>query len=171
MWTAVAIVAVLVLYFIAVYNGLIARKNQAREAFATIDTQLKRRYDLIPNLVDCVKAYDKHEYDTLMAVVDSRGTKSDAAVAEITTQIKAVAEAYPELQSSSNYKELMNELSTTENKIANVRTNYNTWVTKYNAYVKRSPNKQILGLMGYEKGDYQKLDFKVSDDAPINLFD
>lgn len=98
-------------------------------------------------------------------------TKSDAAVAEITTQIKAVAEAYPELQSSSNYKELMNELSTTENKIANVRTNYNTWVTKYNAYVKHSPNKQILGLMGYEKGDYQKLDFDVSDDAPTNLFD
>lgn len=65
----------------------------------------------------------------------------------------------------------MNELSTTENKIANVRTNYNTWVTKYNAYVKHSPNKQILGLMGYEKGDYQKLDFEVSDDAPTNLFD
>ena len=167
----VAIIGTFTFGFWGVQNKAISYEEQITTAKSEIKIQEKRRADLIPNLVDCVKAYDKHEYDTLMAVVDSRGTKSDAAVAEITTQIKAVAEAYPELQSSSNYKELMNELSTTENKIANVRTNYNTWVTKYNAYVKHSPNKQILGLMGYEKGDYQKLDFEVSDDAPTNLFD
>ena len=78
MWTAVAIVAVLVLYFIAVYNGLVARKNQAREAFATIDTQLKRRYDLIPNLVETVRGAAKHERETLDAVIAARNSAMNA---------------------------------------------------------------------------------------------
>lgn len=106
-----------------------------------------------------------------MAVVEARGTTSDNAVSEIQTMVAAVAEAYPELQSSDNYRELMNELSITENKIANVRSSYNTWVTKYKQYVRQFPNAQILNSLGYEIIDYKKLDFDVSDDAPTNLFD
>ena len=85
--------------------------------------------------------------------------------------INAVAEAYPDLKSNENYKELMNELATTENLIANTRTNYNKWVSKYNTHVKKFPNRQILNFLGYEVAEYQKLTFDVSSDAPTNLFE
>ena len=151
-------------------NEAISYEEQITTAQSEIKIQEKRRADLIPNLVDCVKEYDKHEYETLMAVVEARGTKSDSSVQEIQTMINAVAEQYPELKSNENYKELMNELSTTENKIAQTRSNYNEWVAKYNSYVRKFPNKQILSFLGYEVTEYQKLTFDVSSDAPTNLF-
>lgn len=152
-------------------NQVISYEEQITTAQSEIKIQEKRRADLIPNLVDCVKAYDKHEYETLMAVIEARGTSSDSSVQEIQTMITAVAEQYPELKSNENYKELMNELSTTENKIARVRSNYNEWVSKYNSYVKKFPNKQILSFLGYEVTEYQKLTFDTSSDAPTDLFD
>lgn len=152
-------------------NQAISYEEQITTAQSEIKIQEKRRADLIPNLVDCVKAYDKHEYETLMAVIEARGTSSDSSVQEIQTMITAVAEQYPELKSNENYKELMNELSTTENKIARVRSNYNEWVSKYNSYVKKFPNKQILSFLGYEVTEYQKLTFDTSSDAPTDLFD
>lgn len=154
----------------SVPNKAISYEEQITTAQSEIKIQEKRRADLIPNLVDCVKEYDKHEYETLMAVVEARGTSSDSSVQEIQTMINAVAEQYPDLKSNENYKELMNELSTTENKIAQVRSNYNEWVTKYNSYVKKFPNRQILNLLGYEATGYQKLTFDVSSDAPSDLF-
>ena len=155
----------------SVPNKAISYEEQITTAQSEIKIQEKRRADLIPNLVDCVKEYDKHEYETLMAVVEARGTNSDSSVQEIQTMINAVAEQYPELKSNENYKELMNELSTTENLIANTRTNYNKWVSQYNTHVKKFPNKQILSFLGYEVTEYQKLTFDVSSDAPTNLFD
>lgn len=155
----------------SVPNKAISYEEQITTAQSEIKIQEKRRADLIPNLVDCVKEYDKHEYETLMAVVEARGTDSDSSVQEIQTMINAVAEQYPELKSNENYKELMNELSTTENLIANTRTNYNKWVSQYNTHVKKFPNKQILSFLGYEVTEYQKLTFDVSSDAPTNLFD
>ena len=152
-------------------NKLISYEEQITTAQSEIKIQEKRRADLIPNLVDCVKEYDKHEYETLMAVVEARGTSSDSSVQEIQTMINAVAEQYPDLKSNENYKELMNELSTTENKIAQVRSNYNEWITKYNSYARKFPNRQILDFLGYEVTGYQKLTFDVSSDAPTNLFD
>ena len=167
----VAIVLVFVFSFQGVQNTAISYEEQITTAQSEIKIQEKRRADLIPNLVDCVKSYNEHEYNTLMAVIEARGTSSDTAVQEIQTMVAAVAEAYPELQSSSNYKELMNELSITENLIANVRSNYNTWVSKYNTHCKKFPNKNILDMLGYEVVEYKKLDFDVSSDAPTNLFD
>lgn len=152
-------------------NQAISYEEQITTAQSEIKIQEKRRADLIPNLVDCVKAYDKHEYETLMAIIEARGTNSDSSVQEIQTMITAVAEQYPDLKSNENYKELMNELSMTENKIAQVRSNYNEWVSKYNSYVKKFPNKQILGFLGYEVAEYQKLTFDISSDAPTDLFD
>lgn len=152
-------------------NKAISYEEQITTAQSEIKIQEKRRADLIPNLVDCVKEYDKHEYETLMAVVEARGTNSDSSVQEIQTMINAVAEQYPDLKSNENYKELMNELSTTENKIAQVRSNYNEWVTKYNSYIKKFPNRQILNFLGYEVTEYQKLTFDVSSDASTDLFD
>ena len=152
-------------------NQAISYEEQITTAQSEIKIQEKRRADLIPNLVDCVKAYDKHEYETLVAVIEARGTSSDSSVKDIQTMITAVAEQYPALKSNENYKELMNELSTTENKIARVRSNYNEWVSKYNSYVKKFPNKQILSFLGYEVTEYQKLTFDTSSAAPTDLFD
>lgn len=152
-------------------NKVISYEEQITTAQSEIKIQEKRRVDLIPNLVDCVKEYDKHEYETLMAVVQARGANSDSSVQEIQTMINAVAEQYPDLKSDKNYKELMNELSTTENKIAQVRSNYNEWVTRYNSYTRKFPNRQILSFLGYEVTEYQKLEFDVTSDAPTNLFD
>lgn len=152
-------------------NKVISYEEQITTAQSEIKIQEKRRVDLIPNLVDCVKEYDKHEYETLMAVVEARGANSDSSVQEIQTMINAVAEQYPDLKSDKNYKELMNELSATENKIAQVRSNYNEWVTRYNSYTRKFPNRQILSFLGYEVTEYQKLEFDVTSDAPTNLFD
>jgi len=105
-----------------------------------------------------------------MDVVSARGTDSDQSVAEIQTMIQAVAEAYPDLKSNENYKELMNELATTENLIANYRSNYNKWIKSYNQYVRKFPNKQILSMLGYEAVAYTYLDYNTSADAPTNLF-
>lgn len=167
----VAAGAMFVFAFQGVQNKAISYEEQISTAQSEIEVQLKRRADLIPNLVDCVKAYDEHEYQTLMDVISARGTSSDASVNEIQTMINAVAEAYPELKSSENYRELMNELAATENLIANYRSNYNTWVKSYKQYVRKFPNRQILDMLGYEVMDYAYLSYDVSEDAPTNLFD
>ena len=126
----IAVVVAAILLFVFAFQGVqnkaISLEEQINTAQSEIKVQEKRRADLIPNLVDCVKAYDEHEYQTLMDVIGQRGSSSDESVQEIRTMIQAVAEAYPDLKSSDNYKELMNELATTENLIANYRSNFNT---------------------------------------------
>lgn len=168
---ALALVLLFVFAFQGVQNKAIGLEEQITTAQSEIKIQEKRRADLIPNLVDCVKAYDEHEYNTLMAVIEVRGTNTDQAAEEITTMINAVAEQYPQLKSNENYKQLMTELATTENLIANTRTNYNTWVTQYKSYVRKFPNKGILDMLGYEMQPFEKLTFDVSSDAPSNIFD
>lgn len=170
----IAIIITTILLGIFVFQGVqnkaISLEEQIYTAQSDIDIQQKRRADLIPNLVDCIKEYDKHEYQTLMDVVNARGTDSDKSVTEIQTMINAVAEAYPELKSNENYKELMNELAATENLIANYRNNYNKWIKSYNQYVRKFPNKQILNVLGYEVMSYTYLEYNASADAPTNLF-
>jgi LemA protein len=166
----ISVVLLFVFGFQGVQNQAISYEEQISTAQSDIQVQEKRRADLVPNLVDCVKEYDKHEYDTLMAVIEARGTNSDTAVDEVQTMIAAVAEAYPELKSSENYKELMNELATTENLIANYRSNYNNWVKDYHKYVRKFPNRQILGILGYEVIECSYLDYDAPTDAPSNLF-
>lgn len=170
-----AVIAAITMLFVfsiqGVQNKAISLEEQISTAQSEIKVQEKRRADLIPNLVDCVQAYDQHEYQTLMDVINARGSSSDESVNEIQMMIQAVAEAYPELKSSENYRELMNELATTENLIANYRSNYNTWVKSYNQYVRKFPNRQFLGLLGYEIISYSYLDYNAPVDAPTNLFD
>lgn len=167
---AVALLAVFAMQ--GVQNKAISIEEQIQTAKSDISVQEKRRADLIPNLVDCVKAYDEHEYNTLVQLVEARGANSDSTAEQITTMIQAVAEAYPELKSNENYKELMNELATTENLIANYRSNYNTWVKKYNQYVRKFPNASILASLGYEVLDIQYLEYgEQYQDAPTNLFE
>ena len=167
----VAVALMFVFIFQGVQNHAIGFEEQITTAQSEIKIQEKRRADLIPNLVDCVQAYDEHEYNTLKDVIAQRGTNTDAAVQEVTTMINAVAEQYPQLQSNTNYQQLMTELATTENLIAQTRTNYNTWVSQYNTYVRKFPNSSILSMLGYERQTFEKLNFNVSSDAPTNLFD
>lgn len=156
MWTTIAVIAVLLLYFIAVYNGLIARRNQVREAWATVDTQLKRRYDLIPNLIETVRGAAKHESETLAAVTNARnvamsetGPMSADAQNKLTQTLKslfAVAENYPDLKANQNFLELQRELADTENKIQATRQFYNTVVMGLNTQIEQFPSNIIANM-------------------------
>lgn len=153
-----------------VQNKAISYEEQIYTAQSEMSIQEKRRADLLPNLVDCVKAYDRHEYEMLMSVITARDVGSDDAANEVQTIINAIAEAYPELKSSDNYLELMNELTSTENLIANYRSNYNNLVKQYKQHIRKFPNSQILDLLGYEPKDYFYLDYITYESAPTNLF-
>jgi LemA protein len=155
-----------------VENTAISYEEDIENAASYIRVEEKRRFDLIPNLIETVKEYDKHEYETLVAAVEARKGDADAGtVEEIKTMIAAVAEAYPDLKSQKNYQELMNELTITENKIADIRKFYNKQVTDYKRFVRVFPNKQILRLRGYEVKEFERLEFEnTSTDAPKDLF-
>ena len=131
--------------------------------------QEQARISKLPNMVDCVKQYDKHEAETLQAIVDGRGGSGN--IENVTTAIAAVAEAYPELKSSENYQTLMKEMATIENLLAQYRTNYNKQVGIYRRYVRGFPARLYLSWTGYEVVDYQLLDYGAPVDAPVNLFE
>lgn len=167
-----AFVALIVLCIFGIQgaqNKAYILEEQVNTADSDIKVQEKRRVDLLYNLVDCVKQYDQHEADTLKSVVEARGSTGD--ISEVTTAITAVSEAYPELKSNENYKELMNELSMTENMISEHRSNYNTAVKEYNRYIRQFPTRMFLDILGYESKDYSYLDYDAPVDAPQNLFE
>lgn len=149
-------------------NKAFALEEQVNAADSDIKVQEKRRVDLVYNLADCVKQYDKHEAETLTAIVEGRGKAT--SIENVTTAITAVTEAYPELKSNENYKELMNELSITENLIAEYRENYNKQIKEYNRYARKFPTRLFLNILGYEMQQYQYLDYDAPVDAPQNLF-
>lgn len=167
-----AFVLLVVSVFISTNNRAISLEEQVFSAQSNIQVQEKRRTDLIYNLADCAMQYDEHEKSTLLALAEARSKgDSSAAVTEIQTSIRAVAEAYPELKSNENYKELMNELSTTENLIAEQRKSYTNEVRAYNKFVGKRPNKQILSIMGYEPISYTYLEYSEEETAPVtNMF-
>ena len=168
---AAGIVAVIFMCIFGVQgaqNKAFAMEEQVNTADSDIKVQEKRRVDLIYNLVDCVKQYDKHEAETLTAIVEGRGKTTN--LENVNTAIAAVTEAYPELKANENYKELMNELSITENLISGYRENYNKQIKEYNRYVRKFPTRLFLNLLGYEVRHYEYLDYHAPVDAPQNLF-
>jgi LemA protein len=158
MWTAIAVVVIFVLYFISIYNTLIARRNQVREAWATVDTQLKRRYDLIPNLIETVRGAAKHEKETLAELTQARtmamsenGVASADAQNKISQTLKslfAVAENYPELKANQNFLELQRELADTETKIQATRQFYNSVVMGLNTQIEQFPSNIVANIFG-----------------------
>lgn len=167
----VGVIAVILAFTFGIQNSqnkAIALEEQVNTASSDIKVQEKRRVDLVYNLADCVKQYDKHEAETLTAIVDGRGSTGD--IENVTTAITAVSEAYPELKSNDNYKQLMNELSMTENLIAEYRSNYNKQIKGYNRYVRKFPTRNFLDLLGYEVQVYTYLDYKAPADAPQDIF-
>ena len=149
-------------------NKAFSLEESVNPAMADINVKEKRRVDLVYNLADCVMQYDKHEAETLKAVVEGRGSTGD--IENVTTAIAAVAEAYPDLKSNENYKELMNELAMTENLIAEYRSNYNQQIKEYKRYVRKFPTRIFLDMLGYEVMDFEYLEYNAPVDAPQNLF-
>ena len=156
MWIAIAVVAVILLYFIMVYNGLISRQNQVKEAWSTIDTQLKRRYDLIPNLIETVRGAAKHERETLESVTRARdaamaaggATRADAEnkLTETLKNLFAVSENYPTLRANENFLDLQRELTDTETKIQAARQFYNNVVMGLNTQIEQFPSNIIARM-------------------------
>lgn len=167
-YIVLGLLAVLVIWAIAAYNSFVRMVNRAKEAWADIDVQLKRRYDLIPNLVEAVRGYMKHEAGTLEKVTAARAAAMDAgSVAQkgeaenmLTGALKslfAVAESYPDLKANQNFIELQRELADTENKIQAARRFYNTNVRDLNTGIESFPGNIIAGMFRFEPREFFEL--------------
>ncbi len=168
----VVILLVIALAVIAIYNGLVAKRVQCENGWAQIDVQLKRRYDLIPNLVETVKGYASHEKETLESVIRARqqaidaGSVGEQAQAEsfLTAtlgKLFALSEAYPELKANENFMQLQEELTSTENKIGFARQHYNDVVSRYNTACQQFPANIVAGMFNFEQREF----FEVVDEA------
>jgi len=175
------ILILLVLFFVASYNGFIRRRNRAEEAWADIETQLKRRYDLIPNLVNTVKGYATHETTAFENVTKARalamgagGVTAQHAEAEnmLTGALKsifAIAEAYPDLKANTNFLGLQNELSDTENKIQASRRFYNANVRDFNTALQVFPGNVIANMFGFTKKEFFDIDDNGVEAQPVEV--
>jgi LemA protein len=168
----VVLLVVIAAYLIAKYNGLVSVRNRIENAWAQIDVQLRRRYDLIPNLVETVKGYASHESETLERVIAARNaginaqSPHDQAAAEnqITGALKslfAVSEAYPDLKANQNFLALQEELTGTEGRIAYARQFYNDMVYRYNTKVQSFPTSVIANMFGFREREY----FQAEDES------
>lgn len=161
LWIILIVVAVIVLYVISTYNGLVVLKNKVKDQWSQIEVQLKRRADLIPNLVETVKGYAAHEKDTLEAVVSARNKAVSATTPEAEMQANgelsqalgrlfALTEAYPDLKANTNFVDLQNQLKETEDKISYSRQFYNDTVLKYQNKKESFPSNIIAGMFGFK---------------------
>jgi LemA protein len=183
-WVVIVIVVVVVLlalYVVLLYNGLVQKRNRVDNAWSQIDVQLKRRHDLIPNLVETVKGYAAHERGTFQAVTEARaaaaGAKgpAEAAAAEnILSQalgrLFAVAEAYPELKANENFLDLQGQLRDTEDRIAISRQVYNDTVLTFNNAIQVFPAVVIAGALGFSKREYFEADGADDREPPAVSF-
>ena len=164
-WIILVIVILLVIWVIVGYNGLVRSRMQTQEAWSQIDVQLKRRNDLLPNLIETVKGYAKYEGSTLEKVAELRNQvaaatspaeamKASDALTRQVSGIFAVAESYPDLKASANFVKLQEELTNTENKISYSRQLYNSVVSNYNVKLETFPSNIIAGLFGFKAADF-----------------
>ena len=164
------VIVVFIMFLVGIYNSLVTLRNRFKNAFAQIDVQLKRRYDLIPNLVETAKGYMKHEKETLEAVIKARqmaidaSSVADQAKAEkmLTSTLRslfAVSENYPDLKANQNMLEVQEELTSTENRIGFARQHYNDAVSTYNTKVESFPANVIAGMFNFRMAEY----FEIED--------
>jgi len=187
-WILLAVLVLLVLWFIAVYNGLVVGRNRFKNAFSQIDVQLKRRYDLIPNLVEVAKGYMKHEKETLEAVVAMRNQamaanqrasanpgdpaamralgSAESALTGALTRFMAVSEAYPDLKANQNMLQLQEELTSTENRVAFSRQAYNDAVTAFNNQREVFPTVIVANLAGFTSAELLQIESPQERQAP-----
>jgi len=183
-----AVIAAIVMFLIGIYNSLINLRNRVKNAFAQIDVQLTRRYDLIPNLVEAVKGYMKHERETLEAVIKARNMAASAldaanadpanaaamkklggaegALSSVLGRLFALSESYPDLKANQNMMQFQEELASTENKVAFSRQAFNDSVLSYNNSAENFPNNVIAGTFGFELASFLEIDTEEMRDAP-----
>jgi len=175
----VAVIALAILYGVIAYNGMIRARNMVDEAWSGIDVQLKRRHDLIPNLVESVKGYAAHEREVLQAVTDARVKAMSAAgpaaagaaegvLGQALGRLLAVAEAYPQLRATENFQKLQAELANTEDQIAASRRIYNGNVQSYNTRIQVFPNSLIAGMGGFAPREFFEID-DAAERAPVSV--
>ena len=174
----IAVGVVLVLWAVGAYNKLVRLKNLADEKWADIETELKRRYNLIPNLVETVKGYASHEKETLEAVMKARNAaasphaspadqaRDDNFLSGALRQLFAVVENYPDLKANTNFLELQQELSDTENRIQRSRSVYNDNVRDLNTRIEMFPSNVIAGLFGFDKKDFFEIEDPAAREVP-----
>lgn len=183
-----AIIAAIVMWGVGIYNRLVNERNRVKNGFAQIDVQLTRRYDLIPNLIEAVKGYMKHERETLDAVVKARNAASsslDAAKADPSNALAmqelgasegaltgalgrlfALSEAYPDLKANQNMMQFQEELTSTENKVAFSRQAFNDTVLQYNNSVQNFPNNLIAGFFSFALASFLEIESEEKRDVP-----
>ena len=169
-WVVLVIVVLCILYAVIVFNSLVRGRNQATEAWSDIETQLKRRYDLIPNLVETVKGYAKHESSTLEKVIAARNdamrrsggpethTAAENALSQMLRSVFALSESYPDLKANQNFIELQKEISDTEARIQVSRRFYNTMVLSFNNRTATFPSNVIASMFSFKKFAFFELD-------------
>ena len=178
MWIIIAVVAVVVIWFVSLYNGLVDREQKVDEAWANVETTYQRRADLIPNLVSTVRGYATHEQETFLRTVQARAQSATldpatateeqmqewlAAQDEVRSAISVVVEAYPELRSSENFLSFQDELAGTENRISTERRRYNEAVREYNVKLRRFPTNLVASMFGFEP----RVMFAASEGAEV----
>jgi LemA protein len=174
---ALVVIALVVFYFFGLYNSLVRKRQEVKEAWAQIDTQLKRRYDLIPNLVETAKGYMKHEKETLEAVIKARQTSIDARGVEdlaraenqltsALSRLMMLTENYPELKANQNMLALQEELTSTENKIGFARQYYNNQVKNYNTAIQTIPTNIVAGMYNFTEEAYFEVEEASVREAP-----
>ena len=178
-WIIVAIIVILFLIFITTYNSLVGLRNQMKNAWAQIDVQLKRRHDLIPNLVETVKGYMKFERETLEAVTKARNiavgaagagpgerAKLEGELGGALARLLAVVESYPDLKANQNFLALQEELTSTENKISFSRQYYNDSVLKLNNKIQMFPSNVVANMTGFKAGEFFEVKAAEEREAP-----
>ena len=179
LWIILGVVVVLLFIFIGIYNGLVGMRNQVKNAWAQIDVQLKRRYDLIPNLVNTVKGYMVHERETLESVTNARNiaqnvsggtvgqrSKAEADLSSALARLLVVVENYPNLKANENFLALQEELTSTENKISFSRQFYNDSVLKYNNQTQMFPSNIVAGMASFKAADFFEVKVEEERVAP-----
>ena len=169
---------ILVFFIIGLFNALVRLRNQVKNAWSQIDVQLKRRYDLIPNLMETVKGYMKHERETLEAVTKARQqainvtdsvidqAKAENMLSQTLRSLFAVAESYPDLKANQNFLALQEELTSTENKISFARQFYNDSVMKFNNKTEMFPSNVIAGMFGFKQAEFFEVEEVEQREAP-----
>lgn len=177
-WIILGLICAVGLYVMLTYNSLVASRNQIENSFGQMDVQLKRRHDLIPNLVETVKDYMGYEKETLEAIVEARQgavdatdrqeqVKQEGILSQALGKLFALAENYPDLKASANVNQLMEELSQTENMIAGSRQVYNDAVVKLNTKVESFPSNIIAGMFSFERDTY--FETPETEKAPVKV--
>jgi len=179
LWIVLGIIVLLAIAVIGIYNSLVQKRIRCREGWSQIDVQLKRRYDLIPNLVETVKGYAAHEKETLERVIQARNAaiavggddvKGQAQAENFLTgalrQIFALSESYPDLKANQNFMQLQEELTSTENRIAFARQHYNDTAAIYNTGREKFPNNVIAGMFKFQARDYFELEEPAEREVP-----